>query len=214
MSLNKTLDRMFEEQQKLNEAKVKKGDIIKMQDGEFGIVNKLKGRVAYIKLKSNPGSFHPTEAERITYKGKFKGKDLYSETEEIDEANTTVDAGGEYNTKYAFGKKKKKDSTVGLMGYTQVEESTFMKMAKLTMINEVNYNEYKKDETASSKQKVNRAIKEVNSRLFKIERIISQNIKLKTETGIDENKYWKSTRENLSKISEKMERLSNKLRRF
>tara|TARA_R110001592_G_scaffold255249_1_gene518762 strand:- start:2064 stop:2819 length:756 start_codon:yes stop_codon:yes gene_type:complete len=134
-------------------------------------------------------------------------------TEEIDEANVT--GGGEaYDTPYAFGKKKKKDATVGLMGYTQVKESTFMKMAKLTLVNEVNYSEYKKDETASSKQKVNRAIKEVNSKLFKIERIINQNIKLKTETGIDENKYWKSTRENLSKISEKMERLSNKLRRF
>ena len=35
------------------------------------------------------------------------------EEEEIDEANTTVDAGGEYNTKYAFGKKKKKDLEKG-----------------------------------------------------------------------------------------------------
>jgi len=213
MSLNKKLDKMFEEQQKLNEAKAKKGDIIKMDDGEYGVVNKVSGRVAYIKLKSNPGNFHPIEADRITYKGKHKGRDLYSENEEIDEANVT--GGGEaYDTPYAFGKKKKKDATVGLMGYTQVKESTFMKMAKLTLVNEVNYNEYKKDETSSSKQKVNRAIKEVNSKLFKIERIINQNIKLKTEAGIDENKYWKSTRENLSKISEKMERLSNKLRRF
>ncbi len=79
------------------------------------------------------------------------------EEEDLDEANTTADAGGEYDTKY---------------------------------------------------------IKEVNSRLFKIERIINQNIKLKTETGIDETKYWKSTRENLQKISEKMHRLSKKLRSF
>ena len=134
------------------------------------------------------------------------------EEEELDEANTTVDAGGEYNTKYAFGKKKKKDLEKGLMGYKVVKESTFMKMAK--MMNEVNYNDYKKDESSSSKQKVNRAIKEVNSKLFKIERIINQNIKLKTETGIDETKYWKSTRENLQKISEKMHRLSKKLRSF
>ena len=136
------------------------------------------------------------------------------EEEDLDEANTTADAGGEYDTKYAFGKRKKKEYTKGLMGYKVVEESTFMKMAKLTLMNEVNYNDYKKDESATSKQKVNRAIKEVNSRLFKIERIINQNIKLKTETGIDETKYWKSTRENLQKISEKMHRLSKKLRSF
>ena len=134
------------------------------------------------------------------------------EEEDLDEANTTADAGGEYDTKYAFGKRKKKDLEKGLMGYKVVKESTFMKMAK--MMNEVNYNDYKKDESSSSKQKVNRAIKEVNSRLFKIERIINQNIKLKTETGIDETKYWKSTRENLQKISEKMHRLSKKLRSF
>ena len=140
--------------------------------------------------------------------------DFNKEEEEIDEANTTVDAGGEYDTKYAFGKKKKKDLTKGLMGYKPVKESTFMKMAKLTMLNEANYNDYKKDESLTPKQKVNKAIKEVNGKLFRIERIINQNIKLKTETGIDETKYWKSTRENLEKISEKMERLSEKLRRF
>ena len=71
------------------------------------------------------------------------------EEEELDEANTTVDAGGEYNTKYAFGKKKKKDLEKGLMGYKVVKESTFMKMAKLTLMNEVNYNDYKKDESAN-----------------------------------------------------------------
>ena len=64
---------------KLTEAKIKKGDAIQMQDGEFGVVNKVSGRVAYIKLDSMPGKFHPIEAARITYKGKHKGKDLYSE---------------------------------------------------------------------------------------------------------------------------------------
>ena len=65
---------------KLTEAKIKKGDVIKMDDGEIGVVNRVKGRVAYIKLPSMPGSFHPIEADRTTYKGKHKGKDLYSET--------------------------------------------------------------------------------------------------------------------------------------
>jgi len=65
---------------KLTEAKIKKGDIIKMDDGEYGVVNKVSGKVAYIKLQSSPGSFHPIEAARITYKGKHKGKDLYNES--------------------------------------------------------------------------------------------------------------------------------------
>ena len=59
-----------------NEAKLRKGDLVGVDD-EIGVVNKVKGRVAYIKLPSSPGSFHPIEAERAKYKGKFKGKDLY-----------------------------------------------------------------------------------------------------------------------------------------
>ena len=84
--ISEEVNRVLEQEQglvelsRLNEAKLKKGDIIKMQDGEYGVVNKLKGKVAYIKLKSSPGSFHPIEADRTTYKGKHKGKDLYLES--------------------------------------------------------------------------------------------------------------------------------------
>ena len=138
-------------------------------------------------------------------------EDNFNEEEEMDEANVT--GGGEaYNTPNAFGKKKKKD--VEVVGYKKVKESTFMKLAKETLLSEINYKEYKKDESASSKQKVNRSIREINSRLYKIERIVNQNIKLKTEDGVDSNKYWKSTRANLQKISEKMVRLSERLRKF
>jgi len=124
------------------------------------------------------------------------------EEEELEEENVT--GGGEaYDTPKAFKKKKKDD----------MKESTFVKMAK-QFLGEVNYNDYKKDETATSKQKVNRAIREVNSRLFKIERIINQNVKLKTETGVDSTKYWKSTRGNLARISERMINIAEKLRGF
>jgi len=124
------------------------------------------------------------------------------EEEELEEFNVT--GGGEaYDTPKAFKKKKKK-----------TEESIFIKMSKLMNINEVNYKEYRNDESLSSKQKVNKAIREVNSRLFKIERMVNQNIKLKTEDGIDETKYWKSTRLNLHKISNRMVEIAQKLRRF
>jgi hypothetical protein len=124
------------------------------------------------------------------------------EEEDLDELNVTG-AGEVYNTPKAFKKKKKK-----------TDESAFMRISKLMNINEISYKEYKNDESLNSKQKVNKAIREVNSRLFKIERLVNQNIKLKTEDGIDETKYWKSTRLNLEKISNKMVGLAEKLRRF
>jgi hypothetical protein len=81
-------------------------------------------------------------------------------------------------------------------------------------LKEASYKEYKRDTSMSSKQKVNKAIKEVASRLYKMERVINQNIKLKTEEGIDNKQYWKSTRNNLYKISERMMRIGEKLRKF
>jgi hypothetical protein len=89
-----------------------------------------------------------------------------------------------------------------------------MTLAKNTLLSEISYKDYKNDESSTSKQKVNRAIREINSKLYKIESIINQNIKLKSESGVDSTKYWKSTRSNLQKISEKMQRISERLRRF
>ena len=138
-------------------------------------------------------------------------KKLEEKLKELEEISAT--GGGEaYDSKYAFGEKE--DEEVEVAGYKKVKESKFMNLAKASFLNEVSYNEYKRDKTLSSKQKVNKAIKEVASKLYKMERIINQNIKLKTEEGIDNKQYWKSTRKNLYKISERMMRIGEKLRKF
>jgi len=145
----------------------------------------------------------------------FESKFKKTEEEELEESNSIGSTGSEdYNTPKAFGKKNKKDATVGLPGYKQVKESAFKSFSKQMFLGEVNYKEYKTDESLSQRQKVNKSIKEVNGKLFRIERIIDQNIKLKTESGIDESKYWESTKRNLLKIEGKMTRLAEKLRSF
>tara|TARA_B100001093_G_scaffold488970_1_gene526699 strand:+ start:14830 stop:15303 length:474 start_codon:yes stop_codon:yes gene_type:complete len=129
----------------------------------------------------------------------------YGKAEEDIEEMSVTGAGEVYNTPKAFKKSDDED---------EVNESTFKKMAKLSFINEARYTDYKRDESMSSKRKVNKAVFEINSKLHKIEQIINQNIKLKTEDGVDSNAYWKSTRSNLNKISEKMMRISEKIRKF
>ena len=130
----------------------------------------------------------------------------YGKSEEEMSEISVTGGGMSYDTPKAFKKKKKKKN--------DVKESSFMRMAKQSFLSEASYSDYKKDESFNSKQKVNRAIKEINSKLFMIERLINQNVKLKTEDGVDSTKYWKSTRGNLYKISEKMIRISEKLRKF
>ena len=101
-------------------------------------------------------------------------EDKLKELEEI-----SVTGGGEaYDSKYALADEEDENDNAEKAGYKKVKESKFKKLASASFLNEVSYKEYKKNPELSSKQKVNKSIKEVASKLFKIERIINQNIKL------------------------------------
>ena len=76
----------------------------------------------------------------------------------------------------------------------------------------VSYHEYKNDESASPRTKVNRSIAEVNKRLMEIEKIINHNIRLKTESGVNSDQYWKRSANTFAKISERLNRINNKLK--
>jgi len=89
-------------------------------------------------------------------------------------------------------------------------ESTYKKI--MGELHEVSYPEYRDDEKVSQKNKVNNSIKEINRKLFEIERIAKQNVRLKTETGVASDKYWKSTKTKLIKIAERMIRVSKMIR--
>ncbi len=122
--------------------------------------------------------------------------------EEIEEISTSSGA-GHYETPYAFGKDKKKEKE-------NSENSTGYKIVK-ELYNQ-NYKSFKKDETKNPKQKVNGAIKEINRKLFEIERIIGRAAKLKKEAGVSADNYWKSTKPRMTKIAERLLKVSNKLR--
>jgi len=139
---------------------------------------------------------------------------LEKKLKELEEMSATG-AGEAYDTPNAFSKDEEDENdNAEKAGYKKVKESKFKQFAKASFLTEVSYNDYKKNPGMTSKQKVNKSIKEVASKLYKIERIINQNIKLKTEEGIDNKQYWKSTRSGLYKISERMMHIGEKLRKF
>ena len=76
----------------------------------------------------------------------------------------------------------------------------------------VSYRQYKKDESASPSQTVNKSIMEVNKMLAEIEKIVHNNIRLKTETGVDSSQFWKQTGTRINKINERIVRISNRLK--
>jgi len=145
--------------------------------------------------------------------------------EELGEANTTgaMDGGeGPVKTPYAFhdddkkGKKKQKDNATTATDFELVKDSLYKKMMSMIhetgLMNETSYRDYKKDPTSTPQQKVNRGIAEVNKMLGLMEKIVNNNIRLKTEMGVNSNHFWKSTGRRFAKINERMTRIANRLK--
>jgi hypothetical protein len=80
------------------------------------------------------------------------------------------------------------------------------------LLESVSYRDYKKDPTSTPAQKVNKGISEVNKMLAEMEKIVANNLRLKTEMGVQSNHFWKSTGRRFAKINERMTRISNKLK--
>ena len=142
--------------------------------------------------------------------------------EELDEANVTgnLDGGeGPVKTPYAFGKEEDENDNAEVFDYKKTKaadvhfESTYKKMMKLANgLNETTYRDYKKDPTSTPQQKVNRGISEVNKMLGLMEKIVNNNLRLKTEMGVQSNHFWKSTGNRFAKINERMTRIANRLK--
>ena len=145
------------------------------------------------------------------------------EEEELDEMSTTASVPG-FESPYAFGQAD--DDTIEAMGMKRVKKTNKIfkpmesKSSYKNMMAEmygvqteaVSYREYKKDESATPLQKVNKSIMEVNRMLAEIERVIAYNLKLKNESGVNSGQFWKSTGVRFSKINERMVRISNRLK--
>jgi len=135
------------------------------------------------------------------------------ETEDLDEMSTTAGVPG-YQTPNAFSKSGKEDENdVAETGDMKKVESQYKKMINQMMgLNETSYREFKKDPTSTPQQKVNRGINEVNKMLGAMEKIVNNNLRLKTEMGVQSNHFWKSTGKRFAKINERMTRIANRLK--
>ena len=143
---------------------------------------------------------------------------------ELEEQNVTsnLDGGaGPPRTPHAFAKSEKDmdDDHIEVLGYKKIKsvKRNFLERWERGIedaINELNYRQYRKDEMGSPQLKINKAIKEINRKIYEVEHLVSQNIKLKTEMGVSSNAYWKKTRNNFSKISERLNRISYKIKQL
>ena len=147
--------------------------------------------------------------------------------EELDEMSTTANVPGDIKTPHAFSdgssksKKRRKKYATSSTGNKIVkktskhttDESSYKRMMNQMMgLTESSYRDYKKDPTSTPQQKVNRGIMEVNKMLGNMEKIVNNNLRLKTEMGVQSGHFWKSTGKRFAKINERMLRIAHRLK--
>ena len=158
------------------------------------------------------------KARRKTVTKAIKNEE--EEDADLEEMSTTAGVPG-YQTPKAFSKSGKEDehdvAETGDLKKTGATDKHFESVYKKMMtsmedLHEVSYRDYKKDPTSTPQQKVNRGINEVNKMLGSMEKIVNNNLRLKTEMGVQSNHFWKSTGKRFAKINERMTRIANRLK--
>ena len=118
------------------------------------------------------------------------------------EVTQTGDIAG-YNTPFAFSSKEKKDK--------DKEEEVATNSTGYEVVKEGRYHQWRNDETLTPKQKIGMAMRETRDSLKELERTVQYNVRLKNELKVDSRDYWKTTHKALSKVSERLVRLANKV---
>ena len=123
---------------------------------------------------------------------------------ELKELSVTggIDGGeGPPKTPYAFRDPKDDDK----------DEDDLKLSAGMSVVKE-NYWHFRNDESLSTKQKLAKSMTEIRNRITEIEKLVKYNVKLKNEMRFESARYMKRTKTALGKISEKLVRLSHKVK--
>ena len=78
-------------------------------------------------------------------------------------------------------------------------------------LNEGRYHDWRNDESLTPKQKIGRSMREIRDALNELDKTVKMNLKLKTELNMSSQDYWKNTHKALTKISERLVKMANKV---
>ena len=126
--------------------------------------------------------------------------------QELEEVSTSSATPG-YMTPRAFSGKGTKDG-VPLDRRKQIASGSGYVSED---INEGRYHDWRNNEEFTPRQKIGKSMREVNYTLKNLSKQIDMAVRLKSELKVDSSSYWKNTHKALSKIAERLVRLSNKI---
>ena len=84
-------------------------------------------------------------------------------------------------------------------------------MKNKELLGEGRYHDWRNDESMTPKQKVGRSMREIRDALNELDKTVKMNLKLKTELKMKSEDYWKNTHKALTKISERLVKMANKV---
>jgi hypothetical protein len=79
------------------------------------------------------------------------------------------------------------------------------------MLGEGRYHDWRNDESLTPKQKIGNSMREIRDALNELDKTVKMNLKLKTELNMNSKDYWKNTHKALTKISERLVKMANKV---
>ena len=82
---------------------------------------------------------------------------------------------------------------------------------KKQFVKEGRYHDWRNDESMTPKQKIGRSMREIRDALNELDKTVKMNLKLKTELKMSSQDYWKNTHKALTKISERLVKMANKV---
>ena len=83
--------------------------------------------------------------------------------------------------------------------------------SKKQFVKEGRYHDWRNDESLTPKQKIGRSMREIRDALNELDKTVKMNLKLKTELKMKSEDYWKNTHKALTKISERLVKMANKV---
>jgi len=98
-----------------------------------------------------------------------------------------------------------------IMGAQKGIGSLTQTLKRKQMLGEGRYHDWRNDESLTPKQKVGKSIREIRDALNELDKTVKMNLKLKTELNMNSTDYWKNTHKALTKISERLVKMANKI---
>jgi hypothetical protein len=133
-------------------------------------------------------------------------EEIEQEELELEEATTTSSVDG-YNTPNAFKKSDgtDEDDTTEDSFVDKINQSTGYKR-----VNENRWLELKREESTPT-QKLGKGISNIKKQLSEIETFLNWYSKLKKESGLSSDQYWKRTQKNLFRIRERLNNIATSI---